>query len=132
VFVSPYMTLVSAYERLIGGRGTEVAEDLVAGAGPSDAAANANRAITLAAVQRAFFAAAGPAAAPRTRHVAVGCGWRQRHWRGCGGAPAAHAPQAAHASAAQAAQPVQGAQIVRHGQAPRTFVVHRVYRRNRT
>ena len=27
VFVSPYMTLVTAYERLIGGRGTEIGED---------------------------------------------------------------------------------------------------------
>jgi murein DD-endopeptidase MepM/ murein hydrolase activator NlpD len=30
VFVNPYMTLVAAYERLIGGRGTEVSDELIA------------------------------------------------------------------------------------------------------
>jgi hypothetical protein len=68
----------------------------------------------------------------RQRHVAAGCGWRGRHWHGCGGAPTRAAPATHATQAAQAAQPAQGAQIVRHGQAPRTFVVHRVYRRNRT
>jgi hypothetical protein len=29
VFVNPYMTLVAGYERLIGGRGREVSEDIM-------------------------------------------------------------------------------------------------------
>jgi hypothetical protein len=126
VYVSPYMTLVAAYERLIGGRGTEI-DDMVAGATAG--------AISLAAVQRAFFAVAEPgepaAHLARPRHLASACGarsWRHRGWRGCGVAQGAQGAQAAHAT--QAEPQVQGAQIVHH--APRALLAHRYYRRNRS
>jgi murein DD-endopeptidase MepM/ murein hydrolase activator NlpD len=41
VFVNPYSMLVTAYERLIGGRGTEVTEELVAAAPPEAAPSDA-------------------------------------------------------------------------------------------
>jgi murein DD-endopeptidase MepM/ murein hydrolase activator NlpD len=128
VFVSPYMTLVAAYERAIGGRGAEIPE-LVAARLPIGASEGATLApLTLAAIGQAIL---GPAAVvdmrPRAR-LAGGCGAYMGHhrvWRGCYVAPAAQATQAAPA--------VHGAPIVRHGVAPRGAVLaHRVYRRNRT
>ncbi len=86
VFVSPYTTLVAAYERLIGARGEEVG-DVVASAAPTtinDAIASA---ITLATVRRAILAPTESAAAdvapcPRS--------WRHRHARGCNEIHAGH------------------------------------------
>jgi murein DD-endopeptidase MepM/ murein hydrolase activator NlpD len=107
VFVSPYMTLVSAYERLIGARGTEIA-DMVAGAGGG--------AITLAAIRHAFLNStdlSAPASASRAHVAASACGARGvrlRHWRRCAVARIGH-----------------GAQIVRHRHAPRAaLLAHRV------
>ena len=93
VFVNPYMTLVAAYERLIGARGEEVRDDVVASAAPTtinDAIVNA---ITLASVRRAILsptesavddiAPAAPLASPCTRS------WRHRHCEG-GHAAASH------------------------------------------
>jgi murein DD-endopeptidase MepM/ murein hydrolase activator NlpD len=151
VFVSPYMTLVSAYERLIGARGAEIAEDMVASAGGG--------AITLATIRQAILGAGeppGPAVASRPR-VAAACGARRlRHWRGCaivaqgvahrphgprvGGVqpsqPQAVQPQIAPAAGgdnAQAAHAAQGPQVVRHGPAARAAqLAHRVFRRHRS
>ncbi len=101
VFVSPYMTLVSAYERLIGARGSEVAE-IVAGTGGG--------AITLAAIRQAFFAPGLPATAARPQVAA--CGARGLRHGGCAGAHIGH-----------------GAQIVRHGPAARAaLLTHRRHR----
>jgi hypothetical protein len=125
VFVSPYMTLVSTYERLIGARGTEIS-DMVASAD--------NGAITLAAVRQAFLGATetpAPAIAARSHAAAAACsarGLRLRHWRGCAVARIGHGEPPAGAAPA-----VQGAQIVRHGQAARAAVVaHRTFRRHRS
>jgi murein DD-endopeptidase MepM/ murein hydrolase activator NlpD len=121
VFVSPYMTLVAAYERQIGGRGTEIADDMVA------SAAAGTGAITLAMIQQAIFApaerTAPPAIAARPQpQLASGCAartWRQRHWRGCG--------------VGQVAHPVRRAQIVHHVYYPsRALLAHRIYRRPRS
>jgi murein DD-endopeptidase MepM/ murein hydrolase activator NlpD len=63
VFVSPYMTLVAAYERLIGARGEELHSDALASAAPTtinDAIASA---ITLASVRHAILAPAESAVA---------------------------------------------------------------------
>ena len=94
VFVSPYMTLVAAYERLIGARGEELRDDVVASAAPTtinDAMANA---ITLATVRRAILTPTEPdvadvvpaphPASPCTRSV------RHRHGRACDGDAAHH------------------------------------------
>ncbi|HLH91575.1 MAG TPA: M23 family metallopeptidase [Xanthobacteraceae bacterium] len=89
IYVNPYMTLVSAYERLIGGRGTQVSDDLLASAATTLNDAAAPRTVTIASIRDAIF---GPGAArvsldaPRAhwRHrvaAAPRCG---RHWRGCG------------------------------------------------
>jgi murein DD-endopeptidase MepM/ murein hydrolase activator NlpD len=125
VFVSPYMTLVSAYERLIGARGSEIS-DMVASAD--------NGAITLAAIRQAFGGAAeapAPAIAFHPHAAAAACsarGRRLRHWRGCAVARIGQA-----APAADAAPAVKGAQVVRHGQAARAAVVaHRTFRRHRS
>jgi len=155
VFVSPYMTLVAAYERQIGDRGTEISDDVIANAGTGASGG----AITLAAVQQAIFGTPerpaptiAPAASPR---VAATCGartWRYRHWRGCVVAHVSRAPRAggvivqhhaAHAEGGsdfqapvahgEAKAPASGGQVRRRGYAThRTFVVHRAYRRNRT
>jgi murein DD-endopeptidase MepM/ murein hydrolase activator NlpD len=125
VYVSPYMTLVAAYERLIGGRGAEISDAVIAGAAPGTSD-TAKGAITLAAIRHAILGVNEPpsaaiysAARPR---VAAPCGaraWRHRHWRGCG--------------IAQSAQAVHGAQILRHGHAARAAVLaHRMYRQHRT
>jgi hypothetical protein len=124
VFVSPYTTLVAAYERLIGARGSEIS-DMVASADSG--------AITLAAIRQAILGATEvPAPAIGSRpHVAAACGargLRLRHWRGCAVARIGHG-----APAAGAAQPVHGAQIVRHGHAARAAVLaHRTFRRHRS
>jgi murein DD-endopeptidase MepM/ murein hydrolase activator NlpD len=119
VFVSPYMTLVSAYERLIGARGLEISEDVLASANGGT--------ITLAAIHQAFLAAIevpAPPTASRATVAAAACGargLRVRHWRGCAVARIG------------GAQPVHGAQIVRHGQAARaTLLAHRAFRRHRS
>jgi hypothetical protein len=151
VFVSPYMTLVAAYERLIGARGAEMPDAVAAGA-PTGASQDSTIApLTLVAVRQAILGPAGPAApvAPvvdmRQRvRLAGGCvariGYR-RVWRGCYAAPVAHAAPRAHAAAARAervdrdaaaAPAVHRAQIVRHGIASRAVLAHRVYRRHRT
>jgi murein DD-endopeptidase MepM/ murein hydrolase activator NlpD len=165
VFVSPYMTLVAAYERLIGGRGSEIAEDMVASApiGTSEGASPAP--ITLAAIRQAILAPnesaaplIAPAAAPRLRFAGA-CGWRQRHWRGCGVIPARHAARSTQASHAVRTTQVshdsfehgnqhsdqhgeqtgvhngvRAAVTVRHGSyaARAAVLTHRVYRRHRT
>ncbi len=140
VFVSPYMTLVSAYERLIGARGTEVS-DMIASAGGDT--------ITLAAIRQAFLGAPevpAPAIASRARVGAAACGargLRLRHWRGCAvarlghGAPAARAEaikdtQARVGGEAGAAHPVHGAHIIRHGGARAALLAHRLFRRHRS
>jgi murein DD-endopeptidase MepM/ murein hydrolase activator NlpD len=111
VFVSPYMTLVSAYERLIGARGTEVS-DMIARAGDG--------AMTLAAIRQAFLGATAlPAPAIASRpHVAAACrarGLRLRHWRVDAVARVGH-----------------GAHIIRHGGARAALLAHRVFRRHRS
>ena len=133
VFVSPYMTLVSAYERLIGGRGAELTEDVVASAatGTSDAAGAG--AITLAAIRHAVLAPNESTAVPsedaaRPRLAAAHCG-RHRHWRGCAartaGMQAVHGVHAEHG--------VHGANLLHHGHAARAAVLtHRSYRRHRS
>lgn len=141
VFVSPYMTLVSAYERLIGARGAEVS-GLVASAGGG--------AITLAAIRQAFLGAtevSAPAIASGAHVAAAACSARRlrvRHWRGCAVARIGHGAPSARAGAikaapphvggeAGAAQPVHGAQIVRHGHAARAaLAAHRTFRRHRS
>ena len=90
VFVSPYMTLVASYERLIGARGEELRDDVVASAAPTtinDAMANA---ITLATVRHAIMAPTESAItddAPATR-LDSPCtrSFRHRHGRACDGA----------------------------------------------
>ena len=133
VFVSPYMTLVSSYERLIGARGAELPDAMVASAPTGTGQGSAIAPLTLAAVQQAILGPAVPAApvAPvigMRPHAgfAGGCvariGYR-RVWRGCYVAPVAHA----------AAAPVtHGGLIWRHGVAPRAMLAHRVWRRHRT
>jgi hypothetical protein len=87
IYVNPYMTLVSAYERLIGGRGTEVSDDMLASAATTLNDAGAPRTITIASIRDAIF---GPGAErapsldarPHWRHriaAAPRCGWRGRH-----------------------------------------------------
>jgi hypothetical protein len=96
IYVNPYMTLVSAYERLIGGRGTEVSDDMLASAATTLNDAGAPRTITIASIRGAIF---GPAAeraaldAPHShwRHRAAAAARCGRHWRGCGVRVAHHA-----------------------------------------
>jgi hypothetical protein len=142
VFVSPYMTLVAAYERLIGGRGTETAEDVVASAPAGMSEGDSFAPLTLAAIRQAIFAPAERPVPimetrPRVRIAGGGaCGMRighQRLWRGCFAAAAAHpAPggQARHGFFSG----VHGAVTVRRGgyAARAAVLTHRVYRRHRT
>jgi len=137
VFVSPYMTLVSAYERLIGARGAEIS-DMVASAGDG--------AITLAAIHQAILGSAAPAPAVASRpHAASACearGLRLRHWRGCPVARTGRGAPAARAGGIKATQPqaggeagaaVDGAHVVRHGPAARaTVLTHRTSRHHRS
>ena len=95
IYVNPYMTLVAAYERLIGGRGGQVSDDMLASASTTLNDAGAPRTITIASIRDAIF---GPGAthasldAPHShwRHHAAAprCG---RHWRRCGVQVAHHA-----------------------------------------
>ena len=154
VFVNPYMTLVSAYERLIGARGAEISDVMVASAAGTS---EGDGAITLAAVRQAILGADEPAvpAAPLVArsHIAAAaaaCGARTsrlRHGHGCavtssvapvaharrsGGVPVAQPQAASQGTEAQFAQPVS-TQILRHGSTARAaLVAHRVYRRHRS
>ncbi len=95
IYVNPYMTLVAAYERLIGGRGAELTDDVVASAATTLNDGSGGTRFTLASVRHAILGAdhVAPAeAAPHWRRAAVHCGWRARHWRGCG----AHQVAATH------------------------------------
>jgi hypothetical protein len=135
VFVSPYMTLVAAYERLIGARGVEIPEVVIA-----RAPLRANKAATIVplsldAIRQAILAPAelvtpvAPVVDMRPRMRFVGCGAYYRAWRGCV-APVARAAVPVHAAAAVPA--VHAAQVVHHGWAPRAaMLAHRVYRRHR-
>jgi hypothetical protein len=85
IYVNPYMTLVSAYERLIGGRGTEVSDAVLASIAPTmNDGSTSSTTFTPASVRHAIVAAdhVAPAAAahPHWRRAAVHCGWR---WRRC-------------------------------------------------
>jgi hypothetical protein len=91
IYVNPYMTLVSAYERLIGGRGAELADDVIASATTTLNDAFGGPRFTLASVRHAILgsvdrvAPAAEGAPPHWRRAAVAhCGWRARHWGGCG------------------------------------------------
>jgi hypothetical protein len=79
VFVNPYMTLVAAYERLIGGRGQELSNDVVASV--PTAAGDAPSAITITSIRQAILApteaATGDRCVRRHRHHGHGCGERQ-------------------------------------------------------
>ncbi len=112
VFVNPYTTLVSAYERLIGARGTEVSDMVASAASPTSEAGSG--AITLDAIRQAFLGPAEPRLDP-------GCGapgWPSHRRRACSELTAAHA--------------IHGAQIVRHGHAARgVLLAHRPFRRHR-
>ena len=117
VYVSPYMTLVSAYERLIGARGAELS-DMIVSAGDG--------AITLAAIHQAILGIEPPAPAIASRPAACSArGLRARHWRGCAVARIGH-------GAAGASQSVHGAQDVRHDHVPRAELAHRTSRRHRS
>jgi hypothetical protein len=126
VFVNPYMTLVGAYERLIGGRGTEFSEDVVASAAATMSDATGSGGITLASVRQAILApaervtAAAADAAPR-------CGaWRHRHWVGCN-------QRAAAVGGFRGRYGVHAARNLRHGPVARAAAVsHRFYRRHRS
>jgi hypothetical protein len=146
VFVSPYMTLVAAYERAIGGRGAEIPDvqipDLPVARAPVGTIDGTTVApLTLATIQQAILGPAervGPVAPvvdmrPRMRFTG-GCGayiGHRRVWRGCSVAPAARA--AAAAKAAAVAPAFHGTQIMRHGTTPRAAVLApRGWRRHRT
>jgi Peptidase family M23 len=83
VYVSPYMTLVAAYERLIGGRGSEISGDVVASV--------AEKVITLASIRHAILGVTELPSRPiesmaRLRRATTACGtraWWHRRWRGC-------------------------------------------------
>jgi murein DD-endopeptidase MepM/ murein hydrolase activator NlpD len=140
VFVSPYMTLVAAYEQLIGARGAEIPDLMVAPAPIGMSEGGTLAPLTLVAIRQAILGPAERAIPvapvmdlPTRIRSAGGCGariGRTRVWRGCSGAPAA---RTAHAAApAQAAPAAHGMQI-RHAPAARAAVLtHRVYRRHRT
>ena len=82
VFVNPYMTLVAAYERLIGGRGQELMDDMVASASDTKRDAAPAGTMTLTAIRHAIFAAddidtsRSHCGGRRHRH---GCGERRAH-----------------------------------------------------
>ncbi|HEY1540850.1 MAG TPA: peptidoglycan DD-metalloendopeptidase family protein [Xanthobacteraceae bacterium] len=84
IYVNPYMTLVAAYERLIGGRGAELTDDVIASAATTVNDASVGGAmITLASVRHAILGAAPVAPVVEATHrAATRCGWRH-HWRGC-------------------------------------------------
>jgi hypothetical protein len=104
IYVNPYMTLVSAYERLIGGRGTEISDDMLASAATTLNDAGAPRTITIASIRDAIFGPGaerapsldGPRSHWRHRAAAASCG---RHWRRC----VAHVVRHVHGSRARAA-----------------------------
>jgi hypothetical protein len=84
VYVNPYMTLVAAYERLIGGRGAELVDDVVASNTTTLNDIVAGPRFTLASVRHAIICAdrivpLAEAAHPHWRHAAARCGWRARH-----------------------------------------------------
>jgi murein DD-endopeptidase MepM/ murein hydrolase activator NlpD len=92
VFVNPYMTLVAAYERLIGGRGEELADDVVAGAAAASDAASSPPSLTLAAIRRAILV-------PGESEVVPAAPCARRH-RGCA---APHSVRYGHPARAAAA-----------------------------
>lgn len=78
VFVNPYMTLVAAYERLIGARGTEVKDEMVARLGPDSQTPATDGTLTGTDPPRAMLAStdkldriaeAATLAVPRTEHA---------------------------------------------------------------
>ena len=79
VFVSPYMTLVASYEHLIGARGTELHDDLLASAATTITLNDAETPamITLASVRRAIVAPAEPEIADLSLRYG-GCTGRHR------------------------------------------------------
>jgi len=90
IYVSPYMTLVAAYERLIGGRGSEVPDDMIASAATTLNDVFGGGPMSIAAIRHAILGPAAdrvPDAAPhphwRHRAVASRCASRGRHGRGC-------------------------------------------------
>jgi hypothetical protein len=87
VFVNPYMTLVASYERLVGGRGSEV-PGLVANAATTFTLndAYAARAMSLVAIRHAILGI-DERVLPA---VDAGTHWRggRCRWRGCGARPA--------------------------------------------
>jgi murein DD-endopeptidase MepM/ murein hydrolase activator NlpD len=145
VFVSPYMTLVSAYERLIGARGSEISDLVATAAGGTGVPGGP---ITLAAIRQVFLGADVPWPATASRSRAAACGVRLRRWRGCTVARVGHGANPARtgikATQPQLAQPaesgeaaattaVQGARILRHGHAaPAAVLAHRAPRQPRS
>jgi Peptidase family M23 len=131
VFVNPYMTLVGAYERLIGGRGTEFSADVVASAATTMSDAAGPGVITLAAIQHAILAPAervtAATEAASARLAAPRCGaWRHRHWVGCN-------QRAAGVRGFRGRYGVHAVRNLRHGYAARAAAVsHRFYRRHRS
>ncbi len=96
VFVNPYMTLVASYERLVGGRGTEV-PDMVASATITLNDASGGGTMTLVAIRHAILGTdervmpavdTGPRPhwQRRVAYPVARCGYR--HWRGCAARPA--------------------------------------------
>jgi murein DD-endopeptidase MepM/ murein hydrolase activator NlpD len=90
IYVSPYMTLVAAYERLIGGRGAEFTEDVVASNTVTLNDGSVGTRFTLASVRHAILgtidrvAPVADAPPPHWRRIAVRehaarCGSRARH-----------------------------------------------------
>ena len=88
IYVNPYMTLVAAYERLIGGRGTAISDDMLASAATTLNDAGPPRTVTIASIRDAIF---GPGAERASSFDAPGSHWRHRaaaapcgrHWRRC-------------------------------------------------
>jgi hypothetical protein len=74
IYVNPYMTLVSAYERLIGGRGAQVPDEMIASATITLNDAGPAGPMTIAAIRHAIL---GPAA---ERALPADTAWRP-HWR---------------------------------------------------
>jgi len=120
VFVNPYMTLVAAYERLIGGRGEEIREEASIPPALSDAAP-ARMSLTLAAIRQAILAPAErQARPPQTRRhprprvaAASQCGAklaRKRHWTKC---------EVAEARVTRKARAAEEARSSKHAHGPR-------------
>jgi hypothetical protein len=142
VFVSPYMTLVAAYERLIGGRGAEVTEEMIAGVPVGTADGDSMPPLTLAAIQQAIFPSAERAPAvhaapvravpviearPPVRVAGAGCGVHVGHHRVSHGCAAPPPPTARPVHGMQVRYPVSGSSAARAA-----VVSHRAYRRHRT